>query len=554
MMKLFIQFEISKLIKFFKTKTLAKLITSSLFIAVFVLLGLGIYGFFLSGFRFINIEATDDIRHALTLFLYEVFLIVLTLVIVFSGIVSGLFGMFTGTKNTWLVSTPSFKLFPFIILLRSTVTSFLPSLIMFLPAILAFNKVYKVGPASIAAITLSVFLTIITINTLTLSALLVVGTLYRIASSKIKELRYSFGGFIALLGVIGATSMFIIWKNIKEIDLVVLFKADADTTVLSVANISEHFSFIPTHPFALQLLHWQTNNTDKAITALLWLLLITTLSTILFRITAKLYYPLWQRFQEGGQRLQSSHSENIQGYTFSGGSAVALFKKEMLIASRNYKGMLWFLFLSSIWLMEIGANVILGKNVARSLTDISQKTNVLETIQYVIAIYFISAFTLRFVFPSFSMEKRTSWILGSAPLHIKTIFYGKLAFFSLFFVTIGIIMSNINAYVLGLSLSKTLDVTALLVTTTLFIITLGLSLGALFPSKESDDPEVITTSMTGLFFTAFALLYGGFSAALLYISLINSTNIPVLAISVVSITLTAIILYETPRYIKNHVD
>ena len=85
MMSLFLKFELKKIATYFKTKTLAKIITTLLFIAVFVFVGSGIYYFFLSGFRYINVEAVEDIRSALTLFLYEVFLIILGAVIIFSA-------------------------------------------------------------------------------------------------------------------------------------------------------------------------------------------------------------------------------------------------------------------------------------------------------------------------------------------------------------------------------------------------------------------------------------------------------------------------------------
>ena len=141
-MKLFLRFEFEKILKFFRTKTSAKLITSALFLVVFLFVGLGIYFFFVSAFRFINAEAVEDIRLALTLFIYEVFLLVLALVIVFSSMISGLFNLFQGQNNNWLISSPGYSLFPKVVLVRSLFSSLLPSMVMFLPAIFAFIKVF----------------------------------------------------------------------------------------------------------------------------------------------------------------------------------------------------------------------------------------------------------------------------------------------------------------------------------------------------------------------------------------------------------------------------
>lgn len=76
MMNLFILFEFKKIVKFFKTKTLAKYITTLLFVAVFLFIGFGIYVFLVSGFRFIKAEAAIDIRMALSLFIYELFTLI----------------------------------------------------------------------------------------------------------------------------------------------------------------------------------------------------------------------------------------------------------------------------------------------------------------------------------------------------------------------------------------------------------------------------------------------------------------------------------------------
>ena len=66
---------------------------------------------------------------------------------------------------------------------------------------------------------------------------------------------------------------------------------------------------------------------------------------------------------------------------------------------------------------------------------------------------------------------------------------------------------------------------SLFITTVIFIVTLALSLGALFPSQDTDDPEAISTSMSGLFFTALALIYGGLSAWVLYLTLTLETSL-----------------------------
>ena len=232
---------------------------------------------------------------------------------------------------------------------------------------------------------------------------------------------------------------------------------------------------------------------------------------------------------------------------------MALFKKEALVSTRNYKGVLWFLFLFLIWLAQIGANVILSHNVARYETDISAKIATLQALQFIIAVYFMSSFTLRFVFPSFSVEKKTAWILASAPLSFRRIFFGKYLFYTVFFVILGVIMSTINSNMLHLSFTYAFYSILLFIITTIFIVTSGLSIGAIFPSTETDDPEVISTSMSGLSFTALALIYGAISAGVLYMTLLRGLTSLLLLFSLLTFVFIFLFLLKTPLLVKSRV-
>jgi Zn-dependent protease with chaperone function len=59
----------------------------------------------------------------------------------------------------------------------------------------------------------------------------------------------------------------------------------------------------------------------------------------------------------------------------------------------------------------------------------------------------------------------------------------------------------------------------------LFLVTFGLGLGAIFPNFDSDDPEVISTSLPGLAFIFGSLFYGGVGAYLFYGFLMGNATI-----------------------------
>jgi hypothetical protein len=346
---------------------------------------------------------------------------------------------------------------------------------------------------------------------------------------------------------------FFAWKSVKDIHLVQIFHADILSDTLSSSAIGSHFVMLPTHVLAMQMLGWQYGEIGEVILYFFLLVILAVGAGALFFRVAALYYPVWQVMQERKSLPKNKSLASLGAYTFTGGRTQVLFKKELLISSRNLKGVLWFLFLSFIWLLQIGTSSIVGKNIDRFQPDIEQKIAILQSLQFIIAIYFISSFTLRFVFPSFSVEKKTSWILGSAPISIRKVFFGKHLFYSLVFVILGAVMSYVTTYVLKLSFEYALYALILLLVAIVFIVTFGISFGALFPSRDTDDPEVISTSMPGLFFTALALIYGAIGDYALYQMLTKKEFVYVNIFMIVSILVTVGILLTVPRKLTSQI-
>ncbi len=437
--------------------------------------------------------------------------------------------------------------------MKSLFTSLLPFLILFIPATFAFNKTYGLGSTSLLAITLSVILFLAIVNSLTLSALLFLTLVYYKLTQKIKGLKFSLGGLVRV--IIATVSLFTgaMWAIIKSLDLVQVFKADIESESVSVTNIAGYFDFLPTHPFAMELLSWQNNDQALALYYFAILGVCAVGSLFVWWKFSPVFYQLWQKFQEGeGASLLASSEITRKGfvYRFNGSQTAVLFKKEMLSTSRNFKGVLWFVFLLTIWFLQIGTNTVLGFNIGRHQSDITLKIAILQSLQFIIAIYFICSFSLRFVFPAFSVEKRTAWILGSAPLNFRKIFFGKYFFYVTSFTILGASMSYVTISVINIPLVYSIYTIASFVIATISIVTLALSFGVIFPNNESDDPEVITTSMSGLFFTAFSLVYGALIAWALYTVLSSGNSVPLIGLLLLSIISTFLLLQQTPYLVK----
>lgn len=555
MLKLFLKLELGKGAKYFRTNKAAKSITGLLFFMVFFLISCGIYLFFVSGFRYINANIEESLRLPLSLFIYEVFLAVLAGIIVLSSAISSIFSLFRGTNDSWIISSPAFRVFPKLVFIKSLLMSLWPFFVVFLPAVLALYKVFNLGAMSLSFMFLSFMILLVLIDALTLSLIIAVSLIYYRISRIFRSVRFSFGGLIAILLLLALTAGSSAWTATGNIDLVKLFRADEAGLSASIPEISRHFYFLPTHPFAMEIINWQNGLAGGALIEFSLILMLSLISLLILWALSGRFYPLWQKLQEGSFRGDAKSKAFFGSgitFRFSGGRLSALFKKEFMVLIRNPRGMLWFFFLLSIWLAQAGANRVLGGNIYRHNLDLTQRLAIIQSLQFIVAVYFICAFTLRFVFPAFSVEKKTAWILASAPLSFRKMYFGKYLFYSMFFVAVGMAMNYINAIILNLPFSHAAYSMFLFVAVVIFIVTLGLSFGAVFPNFETDDPEIISTSMPGLFFTALSLIYGAFGDLALYFTLSSGNASSLLSFIAVTFVMIAIMLKKTPDLSGRH--
>ena len=109
----------------------------------------------------------------------------------------------------------------------------------------------------------------------------------------------------------------------------------------------------------------------------------------------------------------------------------------------------------------------------------------------------LATLTTRFVFPLISLEGRRFWILGLAPLRIRSLvrqkFWLSVVLSSLFTVTLGLISGyrlELRPFELFLTLFG-------IGAATLALSGLAVGLGSLYPNFEEDNPSKITSGMGG---------------------------------------------------------
>ncbi len=315
----------------------------------------------------------------------------------------------------------------------------------------------------------------------------------------------------------------------KNIDLIFanLNKEVARETLLSFSFFSNAF---PSSWFTKGV--WGLVETDTGLFwgsfALLWF--VSLLSFVALLVAAKFsYLPLIQELQEGAFFASTKlpdKAKKIAPARFYKSRLFSLVKKEILVLIRDSKQMSYVGFLLLIFFIYLFALFrvpdLRGLKPSFAAFILAGNFCFIGYIQTIIS--------LRFLYPSISLEGKSSWILWTLPFRLDKILTAKASVYITGVVLIGVILTLLT----GLFFSYDWTLWAISIVSSIiiggFVASIPLALGALFPNFNEDNQEVASTSAPGLLASGVCLLaVGGFSFMLWsffngYFSLQFSTN------------------------------
>jgi hypothetical protein len=495
------------LTRFFHRNRGAKLLTVAGFFAALAFLVLLVYSLFFYGFTFI---AKDTFfGEALTYYITEIFLLVSFLLVLLSALMSGVFSLFRSERNGIVMASPAYRLRIRLVLLRMFLTSLWPLLVIILPALVALRHVFGLPlQGFLAALGSTVFL--IALSTLfAIDVLLLVGVF-------LKHIRsFSLRAVAAVTGVGYFSIIFLVWMQFRSVDLVRFFQARMlDLTVPDLTPIIEQFRFFPSHLSALAVHGALRSELAGVMNGLGGLIVATLFALALFLVLERSHLGLWQKGEEHGHSNTAlktfSLTQGLLSRARSGPDVI--FRKEAVAFFRNPKGMMWLGFILFIWAIQVASSHVLVHGLSSERIPTENVPGMIGMLQFASVLYFIAMFVLRFAFPSFSAERKSSWLTAMAPIDLRAVYTAKLLFFSIIFSVFAVAFMLANAFAVGLAVPLSLPIIVLVLLGTYFLTTFGLSLGAIYPNTETDDPERLSTTMPGIGFIFGALAYGGCGA------------------------------------------
>ena len=525
----------------------AKILTALVFI--FLISGIAWSVFRYTEAGLILISRDPFLKNALPLFIYEVFLIVTGFLIFVSALVSGVFSLFGRGRDSFIMASPSFRALPWFVFINAAASSFWPFFIIALPLLCAVFSVY--GPP-LTGIALSL-LSVLVLSSATVIFSLTLLFISALFLKKIKRLRL---GYIALVAaLIAALAGFLVFRAAFAGDVVKIFTGGREVlTAADTSSALSAFRFSPSHLSVLTLAAASYGDQNGTVTALFKLIGITFFAGLLYWFFARSHLYLWQDLEEGnfeaGTDSKPRSLKRAGLMRFSGQPVKAILEKEALISRRSLKGLLWAGFLFMLWLTQIGLNFFIARNMSHYKVLPGEIPHFIEAFQILATIYFISAFVLRFAFPSMSAERKTAWIIGSSPVEIKKIFSAKLVFYASVFMLLSLFTTAANSVILGISPAEA-AVAIVFTLAAVFVVTcVGFSLGTIFPNFETDDPQILSTSLPGIGFTLISVAYGILGTQALYSLFSFNRYFEIIIFSALSVCLVVFFLFFSRRALR----
>lgn len=128
--------------------------------------------------------------------------------------------------------------------------------------------------------------------------------------------------------------------------------------------------------------------------------------------------------------------------------------------------------------------------------------------------FIMAALVNRFVFPSFSVEGRSLWILKSFPVKIKDVFMGKFFLYIIPLLLFAIFLSLMSNYLLGVDRFIYLFTFLNVVTITSVLVFLGLTIGMIYPKFKYSNVTEVSFSYGGIMYMLISMIYVGIGLVL----------------------------------------
>ncbi len=414
------------------------------------------------------------------------------MMLIYSNIITSFSTFYFSSDLPFLLSSPfAFNEIFTVKYLESTMYSSWTVLVTFIPFLLAFGKVYSVS--------IPFYLLVIAAMIpffMTASGLGIIFSLFLMSMFPSKRTR----DLSLVVGVVLGGGVYMLFRFLQPEKLL---NPETMGTVLNYLNQLQAPSsrFLPNY--------WITNVMVSASKGRFaqyfeFFLILVAVAAVLMAINLfasyRLYYSAWAQVQEDSSRKRAGKWGRWG--IFSDKFQRAMLEKDIRLFLRD----------TSQWsqLFLLGAlMVVYIFNIYKLPPDAYKTGNLTSFLNIGMVGFVLAALSLRFVFPSISLEGNSFWVIKSSPMSARKLLLMKyrmavfpMMFIGLFLVWFSNVLLDVDMFIMYMSLITILAVTAGLTS-------INIGLGALYPNFHVENITQIESSSGGVLCMIVSMAYIG---------------------------------------------
>jgi len=441
----------------------------------------------------------EELGNILAWKLLSMIIVTIFSLLVFSNILNSLSKLYLAKDLKLVHSMPveGYRIF-LARFIESTIDSSWMVILYTLPVFVAYGWIYKSGAFFHLATALS--LVLLAIGAAILASLLVMAAVVIVPASRIRTLFLFLGLSLFIL-------LYIVLRILRPERLV-------DPEVFSATLF--YFKSISTPSSPLLPTTWcydaltsalKSENLVSSFHMLLQLSFVLFMGFIMVLMADLIYFNGVSRSQTSAARLFGAARFNLPLTWRLPGPVRALVEKEIKTFFRDQTQWSQLFLIGALICIYIYNFKVLP--LERSPIQTIYLQNILSFLNMGLAFFVLIAVTGRFAFPAISMEGEAIWLIRSCPIDLKFFIWIKYFIYLTplmvltFILIVGTnILLKVVPFMMGLSCINTLFIVP-------GVLSLGIGLGAAFPSFKSENPAQTITSYGGLLFMILSAIFIG---------------------------------------------
>jgi len=447
--------------------------------------------------------AVPEFGTVLTYKLLSMVFITFFSILLFSNIVTALSTFFLSRDLDRLVAAPvSARCFFYARFTETVIDSSWMMLLFAAPAFLAYGVVHSTGPGFyvMAILTLPPFLVIPAALGVTITTVLV----NVFPARRTKDI-------LVLLSVFAVALLYLLFRLLRP-ERLVNPEGFADFSSFLSAMQTPEWMFLPS-TWATEVL-FPLLGLRNGQPAYFYLLLATTAAVALMAgetVLGRLYLPGWSKAQEGRQARLTQRplaALLLAALTapFPPQMRLIMIKevKTFFRDTSQWSQLILLLALVVVYVYNFSVLPLRGSPLVTFYFK-----NVIAFVNLALAAFVTAAVAVRFVYPSFSIEGRAFWVLKTAPVSLRRLWWAKF--------WVGVVPLLVLGETLVLATNTYLQVMPFmfwlaggtLLAMVLTIVALGLAIGAAYPNFDADNAAQIAAGSGGLVYMILCLAFIG---------------------------------------------